>query len=206
MQAIQDLQLLQSGEDGFASVFDRYRQSLLRIARIRMARGLLSRIDANDIIQDVFLEARRRLGEFLAEPQVASFVWLRQLTIQILINHHRSHFGAACRTVTREVSIYHDSRTSSAQMLERLMGHATSPSQRLHRKELIDQTRDALQQLEPIDREIIYMRHLEELSNRQVAEVLALDTSAASKRYQRAIRRFAALIQDCQTLRSLTDN
>src|SRR5262249_18354154 len=119
------------------------------------------------------------------------FLWLRLLTGQRLLDEHRKHLGAASRDAAREISLYRGSlpETSSATLAAHLLGRLSSPSQAAIRAERKIRLQEALNRLEPIDREILALRHFEELSNGETADVLGLDKSAASKRYARALVR-----------------
>lgn len=179
------------GETAVAQVFDRYRARLGRMVMLRLHPRLLGKVDVDDVLQDAFLEANRRLGDFLDQPSVPFFVWLRQLTSQILINLHRRYLGAQMRDVSREVRFdrWGAGSAGSALMLAQLPGSMTSPSQHAVRNEVMERLRGALDNLGANDREVLILRHLEELGNNEVAEVLGIDKYAASKRYVRALGR-----------------
>lgn len=185
------LRLRTQGEAAVAQVFDHYRARLARMVMLRLDARLLGKVDVDDVLQDAFLEANRRIGDFLDQPSVPFFVWLRQLTIQILIDLHRRYLGAQMRDVNREVRFdcWGTGNTGSALLLAQLSDSLTSPSQFAVRNEIMEQLRAALENLGAIDREVLVLRHLEELGNNEVAEILGIDKYAASKRYLRALGR-----------------
>lgn len=185
------LQLQTQGEEAVAQLFDRYRAKLARMVVLRLDARLTGKVDADDILQDAFVEANRRIEGFLRQPNVPFFVWLRQLTGQILIDLHRRYLGAQMRDVSREVSLdpWGAASHGSALLLAQLSASLTSPSQCAVRNEMVQQLRAALQELGASDREVLILRHLEELGNNEVAEVLGIDKCAASKRYVRALGR-----------------
>jgi len=187
----EELRRLRGGDASAAAVFSEYRERLLRMVQLRMDRRLLGRVDCEDILQETYLEVSRRLDSFLEQPAVPFFVWIRQITMQILIDTHRGHVGTQKRDANREISLYQGTiaRASSLSLAAHLVGNLTSPSQAALRDEIIDEMRQALDQMDTIDREVLVLRHLEELSNNEVAEILNLDKSAASKRYVRALTR-----------------
>jgi RNA polymerase sigma-70 factor (ECF subfamily) len=152
---------------------------------------LQGRVDPSDIIQETCLDAARRLPEYHQNPTMAFFLWLRLLAGQRMVDEHRKHLGAAARDVGREISLYRGTlpETSSAVLAAHLLGHLTSPSLAAIRAERKVRLQEALNSLEPIDREVLVLRHFEELSNGEAAAVLGLDKSAASKRYARALIR-----------------
>jgi RNA polymerase sigma-70 factor (ECF subfamily) len=167
------------------------RARLRRMVSLRMDRRLQGRVDPSDVIQESFIDAARRLPEYAKNPSIPFFVWLRRLTVQRLMEQHRRHLGAQARDASRDVSLYDGAfpESTTADLTANLFGQFTSPSQAVIRIEQKKRLQDALDSLEPIDREILVLRHFEQLTNGEVCEVLNIDKSAASKRYIRAIER-----------------
>lgn len=177
-------------EAALAEAFSLHRDRLWRMIRFRMDARLLSRVDADDILQEAYLAASQRVEHYLKKPDTSLFVWLRQIAGQTLIDVHRRHIGAKMRDAGREVSMHaRMPQATSISLAAQLLGRLTSPSQAALRDELAIQLEEALAQMEPIDQEILALRHFEELSNREVAEVLNIQQKAASIRYVRAIAR-----------------
>ncbi|MFO0790993.1 MAG: sigma-70 family RNA polymerase sigma factor [Pirellulales bacterium] len=172
-------------------LMDENRSRLRRMVALRLDRRLQGRVDPSDVIQESFIDAARRLPEYVQNPCVPFFVWLRRLTGQRLMEQHRRHLGAQARDARRDVSLYHGAfpEATTADLTANLFGEAVSPSQAVIRLEQQRRLQEALDSLEPIDREILVLRHFEQLSNGEVCDVLELDKSAASKRYVRAIAR-----------------
>ena len=179
------------GEEAVAELFARYRDKLLRTVALRLDARLLSKVDCDDILQESYVTAARRIGDYLAQPTVPVFVWLRQITLQVLIDTHRRFFHAQMRDVRQEVSRgrAEGQGVSSVCLVGHLADSLTSPSQCAVRQELLADMRAALDRLSEMDREVLVLRHLEELSNNEVAEILGIDKYAASKRYLRALAR-----------------
>jgi RNA polymerase sigma-70 factor (ECF subfamily) len=191
-QYANELARLQGGRDqAVAELFSRYRDKLQRMIAFRLDSRIVGKVDEDDILQDAFMETVRRIQDYLNQPSVPFFVWLRQITTQILIDTHRRYIDAQMRDVNLEVSLERGgmSDPSSSNLLAQLADSLTSPSQCAVRAEAISELRGALDQLEEIDREVLVLRHLEELSNHEVAQVLGIDKYAASKRYLRALDR-----------------
>lgn len=184
-------QLRSGGEQAVAELFACYRDRLLRTVALRLDARLLSKVDCDDILQESYVTAARRIGDYLAQPTVPVFVWLRQITLQVLIDTHRRFFHAQMRDVRQEVSRQRveGQGGSSVCLVGHLADSLTSPSQCAVRQELLADMRAALDRLSDMDREVLVLRHLEELSNNEVAEVLEIDKYAASKRYLRALAR-----------------
>lgn len=173
-----------------------HRERLCRMVRLRLDRRLQGRIDPDDVLQEAFVHAARHLGRYGADPKMPPFLWLRFLTLQRLQTLHRLHLGAKCREAGREVSLFNgslpaaDSRSLAAQLLGRL----TSPSRAAIRAEVQIKIQDAINAMEPLDREILALRHFEELNNGEIATVLGIHKAAASNRYIRALRRLKDIL------------
>lgn len=183
--------LRNGGEEAVAELFSRYREKLLRMIAFRLDSRIIGKVDGEDILQDAFVETARRIQDYLDRPSVPFFVWLRQITRQVLIDTHRRYLGAKMRDVNQEVGLFHggSADTSSSGLAAQLADSLTSPSQFAVREEMVAELRTALEELDEIDREVLVLRHLEELSNNEVAEILGIDKYAASKRYLRALER-----------------
>jgi RNA polymerase sigma-70 factor (ECF subfamily) len=123
-------------------------------------------------------------------------LWLRFLTLQKLLELHRHHLGAQARDVGREVYLYQGAlpETSSAALAAQLLGHLTQPSQAAIRAEMKIRLQDALNSMDAVDREVLALRHFEHLSNAETAQTLGIRTSAASKRYIRALKKLRAIL------------
>ena len=152
----------------------------------RLDARLRGRVAASDVLQEAYIEALKRLPHFEAAPDVPFFIWLRTVTEQRLIEVHRHHLGAKARNAAREVR---PGLEASTEKMAEIMGDATSPSQAAQRAEILDQLREAIDGLDPTDREVLALRHFEELRNLEVAATLGIQPAAASKRYVRALER-----------------
>src|SRR5262245_53249163 len=174
----------------------RNRERLRRMVALRLDRRLQGRVDPSDIIQEACLDASRRLPEYHQNPTMSFFLWLRLLTGQRLVDEHRRHLGVAGRDAGREVSLYGGAlpETTSAALAAQLLGRLPTPSQAAIRAERQIRLQEALNSLDPIDREVLVLRHFEELSNGEAAAVLGLNKSAASKRYARALIRLKDIL------------
>jgi RNA polymerase sigma-70 factor (ECF subfamily) len=192
--------LLRRAEAGDAAalgaLFAHYRDRLRQMVRLRLDRRLAGRLDASDVLQEAYLDVARRFPEYVAAQAVPFYVWLRALTGQRLIDLHRQHLGAKMRDAGQEVSLYRGAlpQASSASLAQQLLAGLTSPTQAAVRAEMQLRLQDALNGLEPMDREVVVLRHFEELNNVETAAVLGIEPSAASKRYLRAVRRLKAIL------------
>jgi RNA polymerase sigma-70 factor (ECF subfamily) len=177
-----------------------YRPRLRRMIQLRLDRRLQGRVDASDVIQDAYLEAAARVQSFVRDRPTSFFVWLRFLVCEQLITLQRRHLGAAKRDASREISLYHGPlpEASSAMLAAQLVGSLTAPSQAAIRAELKMRLQEALNQMDAMDREIIALRHFEQLSRDETAETLGIEESAASKRYIRALKRLKGIIGPVQ--------
>jgi RNA polymerase sigma-70 factor (ECF subfamily) len=183
-------------QQALAALFARYSDRLRKLVRLRMDRRVYGRIDTSDVLQDAYLDVARRFPEYAAAPTVPFYLWLRALTGQRLVDLHRRHLGVRMRDAGQEVSLYRDAlpAASSASLAQQLLAGLTSPTQAAIRAEMQLRLQEALNSMAPLDREVVVLRHFEELSNVEAAEVLGIETSAASKRYIRAIRRLKAIL------------
>ena len=167
--------------------------------------GWARRVSPDDVLQEAFLDVARRIGEYLADPAVPFYVWLRFLTVQRMQMVQRAHLGAQMRDVGLEVGWRRRRAASSESMAGQLVGDLTSPSQAAIRRELQDRLRAALDEMDPLDREVLALRHFEELSNDEVAEVLGISKDAASKRYVRALKRLRRRFCEAMNVCPMTD-
>jgi RNA polymerase sigma-70 factor (ECF subfamily) len=179
-----------------AELFNRYRDRLRRMVHLRLDRRLQGRLDPSDVLQDAFLDCSRRLPEYTANPALPFFLWLRMLTGQRLIDLHRHHLGAKMRDASQEVSLYRGAlpQASSVSLAAQLLGRMTSASRAAIRAETQLRVQEALNNMDPLDREVLTLRHFEMLSNEETAQVLGIKKTAASNRYIRALKRLKELL------------
>jgi RNA polymerase sigma-70 factor (ECF subfamily) len=178
-------------EAALASLFDRHRPRLRQMVRLRLDRRLQGRVDPSDILQDAYLDLAQKLPNYARKPAMPFFLWLRLVTGERLLRAQRQHLGAAMRDAGREISLYQGAlpQASSVSLAAQLLGRFTSASRAVVRAEMQLLLQEALNRMEPMDREVIALRHFEELSNDEAAAVLGVSRGAASKRYVRAMLR-----------------
>ena len=162
---------------------------------VRMDARLSARIDPSDVVQEAMAVAMKKLPAYLSEPAVSFYPWLRRIAWERLVDAHRRHIRAGKRSVSREERLGL-SDTSAMQLADRLMASGTNPLARLLRDELCTRVQAILARLATGDREILLLRHLEQLSSVESAEVLGVSEEAAKKRYLRAVQRFRRLLGD----------
>jgi RNA polymerase sigma-70 factor (ECF subfamily) len=181
-----------------SQVFAAYRDRLWQMIRIRLDRRIQGRVDPSDVLQEAYVDIARRIGDYATQADFPFYLWLRQLVAQRLIDVHRQHLGARMRDARQEVVLSIDGlpQATSASLAAQLMGQWTSASQAVERAELQARVQSALDAMDPIDREILALRHFEMLSNTECAQVLGLSKGAASKRYIRALKRTRELLSD----------
>jgi RNA polymerase sigma-70 factor (ECF subfamily) len=193
----------QGGEPAAVNqLMERHRQSLRQMVQLRMDRVLSQRIDASDIVQDVLLEASQRLEDYIKDARMPFHLWLRQLAKDQLIDTHRRHRVAQRRSLDREQSLVQHSNAdhSSLDLAAQLRDQELTPAAAALRKEFQQRFYQALEQLEEDDRELILMRHVEQLSNSDVAQALGLSQPAAGMRHLRALRRLREILGDPASL------
>ncbi len=177
-------------------LFSLNRERLWRMVNFRLDQRLRGRVDADDVLQEAYLDAAKRIEHYLNNTSMSFFVWLRQIVLQTMIDLHRKHLGAQMRNAAREVSLHGAAypQATSISLAAHLMGNITSPSQAAMREEVSHQLEEALETMSKIDREVLALRHFEELTNSEVAEVLGIQQKAASIRYVRAIARLKDIL------------
>jgi RNA polymerase sigma-70 factor (ECF subfamily) len=174
----------------------RHRQRLCQAVAYRLDRRLAARVDPSDVVQEVLAEAARKLPDYLRERPLPFYPWLRQMALERLVTLHRRHVRAQRRSVRREEpALLPLPEESAEELADRLAASASSPSQRLLRSEARQRVRAALRLLAPADREVLELRHLEQLSAAEAAAVLGISTAAAQSRHLRAVQRLRALLE-----------
>lgn len=186
----------QGDQEALGLLLERYRERLRRMVALRIDPRLHGRVDASDVIQEGYLDAARRLEEYAKNPAAPFYIWLRFLVGQRLIDAHRRHLGAQARDAGREVSLHRGPmpEASTAAIAAQLLGKLTSPSVAAVRAERKIRLQEALNTMEAIDREVLILRHYEQLTNGEAALVLGIDKSTASKRYTRALVRLKGIL------------
>lgn len=190
--------LRREGHAALADLFTKHRERLRRMVDMRLDRRVAGRVDASDVLQEAFVDASNQLERYLQDVPMPPFLWLRFLTGERLMATHRRHLGAKMRDAKQEVPLRIHARPDvrSESLSFGLAGKLTSPSVAAVRAEVNDRLRKALDELEILDREILSLRHFEELSNAEAAEELEISTAAASKRYIRALERLRKAVED----------
>jgi RNA polymerase sigma-70 factor, ECF subfamily len=177
----------------FEELFKRHRNRLQKAVAMRIDRRLAARVDASDVLQETYLEAFRRLPQYLEKQEMPFYLWLHWIAREKVLALHRRHLGAEKRAVTYEAPLLPaDSSATFVSVV--LAGREPSPSQALARTELAESLRQALGQLEDDDRDLILWRHFEQLSARDMAQLLHISEAAAAKRYIRAVERLRAIL------------
>ncbi len=184
-------QLHGGGRQALAALFDRYRDRLRRMVELRIDSRVRARLDASDVLQEAFLDVAHDLEAYLADPKLPPLLWMRLHVGRRLTTLHRQHLGTKMRDAGMEISLYRDAlpEASSAALASMLLGKHTSPTQAALRAERLLRVQEALNTLDPIDREVLALRHFEQLSRTETAEVLGISQEAAAKRYFRALKR-----------------
>jgi RNA polymerase sigma-70 factor (ECF subfamily) len=182
--------------EAMAELYARNRDRLRRMVRLRLDRRLRGRLDPSDVLQEAHLEAVRRAGEYAADPAMPAFLWIRFITGQRLAALHRRHLGAKMRDAGQEISLHRGAvpQATSASLAEMLLGRLTSPTLAARRAEMQLRLQEVLNGLGTMDREVLALRHFEELSNAEAAAVLGLSPTAACNRYVRALKRLKVIL------------
>jgi RNA polymerase sigma-70 factor (ECF subfamily) len=180
-------------------LWERHRLRLLKMVHLRMDPRVKARLGASDVLQEAFVEVSRRLDEYLERPDMPFFLWVRFLTAQTLVGLHRHHLGAQKRDPRRQAADAALPGATSVALADHLMAHGTTPTEGAVRADLRRRLEEALDRMEPKDRDVLVLRHFEELTNAEAAQELGIEPDAASKRYLRALRRLRAILGDDAT-------
>jgi RNA polymerase sigma-70 factor (ECF subfamily) len=194
---------LKNGDQrALAELFSRHTEALKRMVGWRLDRRVRARVDPSDVLQEVYIDAARRVGDYLARPAMPFALWLRLLTGRRLLELHREHLGAQMRDARLEIPLEHG-RWPTADLdclATQLAGEESTPSQAAMRTEKETRLVEALGRMDTIDREVLVLRHFEELTNDEVACLLGIGKAAASNRYVRALERLGKILSGMSDL------
>src|SRR4051812_13561392 len=174
---------------------------LCRMVAFRLDPRLRGRLDATDVVQDAFLAAADHREDYFRQAGLPLFLWLRGVVANKLLEVHRHHLDAKMRAAGREAAPggFSDGETAAATsgaLLHQLSGHSTGPKTAAGRSERKARLRDALAGMEPADREVLALRHYEQLTNPEAAAALGIAEAAAAKRYVRALQRVKTILSE----------
>lgn len=178
-------------------LLERHRESLRQVIQMRLDRRLQRRVDVSDIVQEVLVEANRRLQDYLKNPCMAFHLWIRQIAKDRIIDAHRRHRVSAKRSIDREqpnLVLHHEQSTRD--LMGQLIQPDLTPAATAMQREFTQHIEAAIDRLPEPDREMILMRHFEQLSNQDIALALGMTEPAASMRYLRAIRKLRSMLTE----------
>jgi RNA polymerase sigma-70 factor, ECF subfamily len=183
-------------QESWGRLLTHNRERLVRMVGLRLDQRLKARIGASDVVQEAFLDASAQLPVYLQNPQLPFYLWLRFLTGIRLAKLHRHHLGAQMRDAGREIPAYQGCLTqaSSVALAAQLVGREARPSEAAIRAELRVRLQNALNDMDPIDREVLALRHFEQLTTAETSQVLGIKEGAAGKRYIRALERLREIL------------
>jgi RNA polymerase sigma-70 factor, ECF subfamily len=196
-ETVRLLDRLRAGDRrALADLFQRHRDRLRRMVELRMDPRLQGRIDASDVLQDGFLDLVNQVQSYLSDSRLPVFLWMRLVVSDRLALVHRQHLGTEMRDAGAAVSLYRDPLppASSTALALMLLGRLPSPSNAAIRAEQILQVQEAVNSLDPLDREIVALRHFEQLSRAETAVVLGITEEAGAKRYIRALKKLKTIL------------
>ena len=183
-------------DEAINQLMDRHRQSVRRLVQMRLDQKVRVRVDVSDVVQDVLIEANRRLSAYLEDPKLDFHLWIRQIAKDRIIDAHRRHRGTAKRTVDREqpLGASPGMDRSTIELAGQVCDPELTPAAAATQREIIRKVEAALNELSEDHREIIAMRNYEQLSNQEVAQALHLSEPAASMRYLRAVQKLREML------------
>jgi RNA polymerase sigma-70 factor (ECF subfamily) len=177
-------------------LFALHRDRLKRMVHLRLSRRVQGRVDDSDVLQETFLDVSRRLPEYLADPKLPFYLWLRHMTGLKLAEVHRRHLGTQLRDADREVTLHRGGlpEADSVSLAAHLLGQLTTPSQAAIKAETGLMVQEALNSMDPVDREVLALKHFEQLTTSEIAQVLGMSKAGAGSRYLRAIKRLKVIM------------
>jgi RNA polymerase sigma-70 factor (ECF subfamily) len=196
------LQLLERASAGdpaaWGALLTEHEGRLMRMAAFRLDPRLRGRVEAADVVQEAYADAAARGEDYFRQGGVPLFLWLRGVVANKLLELHRRHLGTHMRDAGREVARHGGAapEETSAAMVEQLTGQATRPSLAAARAETAARLHQALGSMDATDREVLALRHFEQLSNAEAALVLGIQERAAAKRYLRALQRLKTILSE----------
>lgn len=184
-------------QEALRALLDQHHDRLKRMVHLRLSRRLAARVNASDVLQEAYIEVAGRLDECLRQASLPFFLWLRHMTGLKLAEVHRRHLGTQLRDADREITLHHGGLplADSASLAAQLLGTLTTPSQAAIKAETRLLVQEALNNMDPIDREVLALKHFEQLSTAEIAEVLGLSKAGAGSRYLRAIKRLRSILE-----------
>jgi RNA polymerase sigma-70 factor (ECF subfamily) len=173
-----------------------HRERLKRMVHLRLSRRLQGRVDDSDVLQEALMDISGRLRDYAADPKLPFYLWLRHMTGLKLAEIHRRHLGTQLRDADREVTLHRGGlpEADSVSLAAHLLGQLTTPSQAAIKAETRLMVQDALNSMDPVDREVLALKHFEQLSTSEIAEVLGMSKAGAGSRYLRAIKRLKEIL------------
>src|SRR5262245_28632507 len=183
-------------EQAFQELVAAHRDRLKRMVHLRLSRRLQGRVDDSDVLQEAFLDVARRLPEYVADPKLPLYLWLRHMTGLKLAEVHRRHLGTQLRDADREVTLHRGAlpEADSMSLAAHLLGQLTTPSQAAIKAETRLLVQEALNSMDAVDREVLALKHFEQLSTSEIAQVLGMSKAGAGSRYLRAIKRLKEIL------------
>jgi RNA polymerase sigma-70 factor, ECF subfamily len=176
-------------------LFDRHRDQLRKMIAVRLDSRLTARLDPSDVVQETLIQASRRLPKYLEDRAIPFYPWLRRIALDRLNRVHKQHLDRGNRRVDCEEPMgWQLSNESLLKLAGRFIAKNSSPSRQSAREELRERVRKALEFLKEQDRELLILRFLEQLSIKEVADVLGISEGAVNMRQLRALDRLRKLL------------
>jgi RNA polymerase sigma-70 factor (ECF subfamily) len=170
-------------------ILARYQSWLRLLARLQIDSRFRGKFDASDIAQQALLEACRALPQFRGRTEAELAAWLRQILAHVLAHEIRRYQGTGQRDLSREVSLEQELAESSQRLGQALAAPGSSPSQQAARHEEELRLADVLARLPADYRDVLILRHLEDLSHEEIATRMGRTSGAVRMLWVRALSR-----------------
>ena len=183
--------------DAGQELLERHRGRLRQMVAARMDRRLAARLDVSDVVQEALADAHGELEAYLRDRPLPFYPWLRRFAWERLMKLHRHHLLAQRRSVSREEPAGPALPDESVlQLADRLLATGTSPSRQVLRNEQATRVRATLAALATDDREVLVMRHLEQMETDEIASAPGITAGAVRVGLLRALRCLRPLLED----------
>jgi RNA polymerase sigma-70 factor (ECF subfamily) len=186
-----------TGQGQLPELFESFRHRLRSLVEVRIDRRIRARLDASDIVQEAFVDAVRRFPEYQKDRKMTPCLWFRFLALQQLTLAHRRHPGVKARAASREHSVdgMGQGGLDSSAMAYCLVGNESTPSAKVTRAEEIVKLTEVLESMEALDREVLALRHFDQLEHSEIAAELGMTVAAVSSRYRRALKKMGQALK-----------
>jgi RNA polymerase sigma-70 factor (ECF subfamily) len=186
-------QVRQGDRQALEQLLERHQANVHAFVKAWLDPRVRPRVAPSDVVQETQMEIVRRMDDYLRREPMPYRPWVLRTAYECLMNELRKHRQAGKRSVEREVPL---PARSSLLLVQPLLARGPSPDQELADREFAARVSQAVGQLDEADREILLLRHVQDLPYEEAACVLDIQPAAARKRYGRALLRLRKVLAE----------